>query len=269
MPADPDRLIPLRDGGTRPPLFCLPAVSGSPYAYTGLVRLLGPDQPVYAFEAPGFDNDREPVHSIPALVEEYSATLTSFRGDGPFQLLGWSMGGVLAFEIARRLVAAGAAVPVLILVDAGRYEVTRMPSERDNLIRFIGDMMGRADDAVPGIDDLVGDQAGDDIDLGSVFAAVEKAEILPEEIDATVLGRQYAVFRAHLEAIYGFAPTQPYSGRTVQIVAAGSVSAEMMWSPLATDLTDYTVPGTHYSIWTDGLDPLCRIVRRHLAGGPE
>jgi thioesterase domain-containing protein len=269
MPVDLDRLIPLRASGARPPLFCLPAVSGSPYAYTGLVRLLGPEQPVYAFEAPGFDNDREPVRSIPALVEEYTATLTAFRPDGPFQLLGWSMGGVLAFEIARRLVAADVPVPALILVDTGRYGVTPVPSERDNVHQFIGDMMGRSGEYVPVIDDLVDDQSGDDLDPGIAFAAVEKAEILPEEIDATALREQYAVFRAHLEAFYAFAPTQPYFGPTVHIIAAGSDPDEMSWRPVTTDLTEYSLTGTHHSIWTDSLEQLCRIVRQHLAGRPE
>src|SRR4051812_13581113 len=107
MAEDLDRIVPLRATGTRPPLYCVHAVSGSAYAYSGLTKLLGADQPVYGIEAPGFDNDRQPVSSLPALADESTEILRAFSlqehgADGGYRLLGWSLGGILAFEMAKR-----------------------------------------------------------------------------------------------------------------------------------------------------------------------
>ena len=66
------------------------------YAYNGHVGLLDPQQPVYGLEAPGCDNERTPMTSLPAYDTEY---IDALRAN---YLLGWSMGGVVAFEMARR-----------------------------------------------------------------------------------------------------------------------------------------------------------------------
>jgi len=92
MRSDLDRIVPLQATGEKSPLYCLHAVSGSAYSYVGLARLLGPTQPVFGFEAPGFDNDREPVRSLSTLAAEYTQTLQEFATQDEYLLLGWSLG---------------------------------------------------------------------------------------------------------------------------------------------------------------------------------
>jgi len=103
----------LRAAGTgRPPLFLAHPAGGSTFVYRGLVELLGPDQPVY-----GLDRfpDGGPVTERAARY----ADLIRATATGPYRLGGWSFGGVLAYETARRLVAAGEQVDTLVLLDAG------------------------------------------------------------------------------------------------------------------------------------------------------
>jgi thioesterase domain-containing protein len=128
---DLERIVPLQPEGTAPPLFCVHASSGSAYSYLELARLLGADRPVYGIEAPGFDGDREPVRSLPALSAEYTGTLRTFRPDGDFLLLGWSLGGIIAFDMARRLTAAGARVRQVVMVDVSVPRVAELPSEKE------------------------------------------------------------------------------------------------------------------------------------------
>jgi thioesterase domain-containing protein len=265
MDNDLDRILPLQTGGAKPPLYCVHAVSGSAYAYAGLARLLGADQPVYGFEAPGFDNDRIPVPSLSALAAEYTATLREFQPEAAYQLLGWSLGGVVIFEMAKRLVAAGAKVSSLILVDAGLPEVMDLPPEGDILRRYIRDMMGMSDQSPPGLEAIF-NYWPEEVEPTVVFEAVEEAGILPEEIDADLLANQYAVFRAHLTAFYSVEVTGTYTGPAVHILAAESPAEDMRWDRVAPDLKEHTVPGTHHSIWTgDSLVTMSEIVRQSLS----
>jgi thioesterase domain-containing protein len=270
MPADLDRIIPLAEVGDATPLFCVHAVSGSAYSYAGLANQLSAGQsgaagrPVFGFEAPGFDDDRTPLRSLPALSEEYVATLREFRPDGEYQLLGWSMGGVIAFDMAQRLAAAGVRVARLILIDVGLPWVADLPPEKEIQRRFMGDMMGIAG-APPAALDAVFAGLPDDVGPEVTFAAVEEAEILPEEIDADMLADRFAVFRAHIEALFAFEVTEKYDGPVVHIMSADSKPEYMRWDRVATDLTEHIVPGDHHSIWTpDRLPAMIGLIRAAL-----
>ncbi|MEV8515379.1 alpha/beta fold hydrolase [Dactylosporangium sp. NPDC051484] len=266
MSADLDRIIPLADEGEGTPLFCVHAVSGSAYSYAGLANLLSAERPVLGFEAPGFDDERTPLRSLPALCEEYADTLREFRPAGEILLLGWSMGGVIAFDMAQRLTAAGVRVARLVLVDVGLPWVADLPPEKEIQRRFMGDMMGIAG-APPAALDAVFAGLPDDVEPEVTFAAVEAAAILPEEIDADMLGDRFVVFRAHIEALFAFEVTEKYHGPVVHIMSADSKPEYMRWDRVATDLTEHIVPGDHHSIWSaDKLPALAELVRAALAG---
>jgi thioesterase domain-containing protein len=262
--SDLERIVPLHEDGSKVPLFCVHAVSGSAYSYAGLVQLLGPDQPVYAFEAPGFDGGRSPVRSLPDLSAEYVTTLREFRSSGGYRLLGWSFGGVVAFDMAQRLTAAGAEVERLIMVDVGLPWVADLPPEKEIQRRFMADMLGIAG-AQPEALDAVFAVHPDDVDPEVLFTDVETTGVLPEEIDADLLLDRYAVFRAHIEALFAFEVKLPYHGPVVHIMAAESLPRYMRWDTVATNLTEHTIPGTHHSIWSgESLVELSDLVREAL-----
>jgi thioesterase domain-containing protein len=264
MDSDLNRIVPLQTGGGKPSLFCVHAVSGSAYSYSAMARLLGPDQPVYGFEAPGFDNPRTPVPRLPDLAAEYTATLREFQPQGPYRLLGWSLGGVVIFLMAQELLAAGEQVATLVMVDAGLPVVMPLPPEREILRRYIRDMMGLSDQSPPGLDAVFANWP-EDVEPGLVFEAVEKAGILPEEMDAELLAYQYGVFRAHLAGFYSVVVSGSYPGPAVHITAQGSVEEDMRWDRLIPNLTTHMLPGTHHSIWTgENLVALSEIVRQTL-----
>lgn len=268
MPNDLDRILPLQPDGSMPPLFCVHAVSGSAYSYAGLARQLGRDQPVYGFEAPGFDNDRPPVRSLTELADEYTAILREFQPGGPYRLLGWSLGGLVAFEMAKRLHVAGTPAEALIMVDAGLPVPMPLPPEREILRRFIRDMMGLSDETPPEVEAVFGSLPAD-LAPGTAFEAVVRAGILPEEMDAALLSDQYSVFRALLEGFYSINVTGPYAGHAVHILAERSAHEDMRWSPVIPRIWEHTIPGsTHHSILTgENLMTLTGIVQRVLADG--
>jgi thioesterase domain-containing protein len=260
-----DALVPLRPDGDRAPVYCVHPVSGSAYTYRELAERLPAGQPVFGLEAPGFDDEREPVGSLPALSTLYVAALREFRPAGPYSLLGWSLGGPLAFDMAQRLVSSGARVPALILLDADLPVRAPLPSEPGMVGMFLHDLIRVAGLPLSGLDAvLAGFDPGED-DPGRLLAAVAASGLLPAEADAEFLGYRYAVFRVHLAALYDYEVSGRFPGRLTFVRAAESAPEPMCWDGTASTVDSYVVPGDHHSMWTGGsLLAIAEIVQRTL-----
>ncbi|WBB93319.1 amino acid adenylation domain-containing protein [Verrucosispora sp. WMMC514] len=106
-----DGVLPLRPGGDRPPLFCLPPAAGLSSCYAGMLDELDDDLPVFGLNAP----DLSGYETIGSLAEHYAERIRAVRPHGPYRLLGWSAGGHLAHEVA---VVLGGETELLVLLDA-------------------------------------------------------------------------------------------------------------------------------------------------------
>lgn len=98
--------------GSAPALFCLPPAGGLGWCYAGLLRHLPPERPVHALQGLGLG---EPA-SLDALAELHLERIRALQPEGPYHLLGWSVGGVLAQAIAARLDPGE--VGLVVLLDA-------------------------------------------------------------------------------------------------------------------------------------------------------
>jgi pimeloyl-ACP methyl ester carboxylesterase len=110
-------LVKFHTGGAKCPLFLAHPAGGSVFGYDGIARAL-PDRPVYGLQDPHIFETRGVFESIEEMAQAYLPHIRRAHPDGPYMIGGWSLGGVLAFEIANRLVADGARVANLILFDA-------------------------------------------------------------------------------------------------------------------------------------------------------
>ncbi len=108
--------LPIQPGGPKPPFFLLHGdyLSGGFYCLE-LARHLGADQPFYALPPYGLDNQPVPT-SYELMAAQHVETLRTFRPAGPYRLGGTCNGGLVAFEMARQLVACGQQVDVLVLI---------------------------------------------------------------------------------------------------------------------------------------------------------
>jgi amino acid adenylation domain-containing protein len=111
-------LVTIQPEGSRPPLFLVHSASGNVMSYVALARRLGREQPVYGLQSKGLDADRKPTANVEDMASEYLEELFAVQPDGPYFLGGWSMGGVIAFEMARQLTAQGKSVAPLVLIDS-------------------------------------------------------------------------------------------------------------------------------------------------------
>jgi thioesterase domain-containing protein len=110
-------LVPLRPQGSRKPLFCVHPLGGTTLCYFSLARHLDPHQPFYAVRAPELDGEREPHTRIEDMAACYVAAILAIQPEGPYLLGGWSLGGVIAFEMARQLHGRGLRVALVALLD--------------------------------------------------------------------------------------------------------------------------------------------------------
>ncbi|RLU89136.1 non-ribosomal peptide synthetase [Streptomyces griseocarneus] len=138
-PASGDALgvvLPLRAGGERTPLFVVHPAGGLAWCYAGLAARLGPDQPVYGIQARGLDDDEPLPRTLQEEAADYAARIREIQPHGPYRLLGWSVGGILAHTVACLLQEAGERVELLALLDAFPAEQWRerpAPEEGDAL----------------------------------------------------------------------------------------------------------------------------------------
>jgi amino acid adenylation domain-containing protein len=111
-------LLPMRPHGSRAPLFCVHPAAGIGWGYAGLLRHLDPDRPVYALQARGLRRaDRRPA-TVEEMAADYLREIRAVQPAGPYHLLGWSFGGVVAHAVATRLRAEGERVGSLTVLDA-------------------------------------------------------------------------------------------------------------------------------------------------------
>ncbi|MCC6859541.1 MAG: AMP-binding protein [Bryobacterales bacterium] len=110
------RFITLQRHGSRIPFFCFPGADENPYYFVALSRHLGQDQPFYVARDPQPPGERG-VYTVEEAAERFRASLQTVQPRGPYILGGHCYGGMLAFEIARRLAARGEEVRMLVLCE--------------------------------------------------------------------------------------------------------------------------------------------------------
>ncbi|QAT84065.1 tyrocidine synthase [Corallococcus coralloides] len=271
-------LVPLERGapGHRP-LFLVHPGGGNVLAYSELARRLGPSLPVYGLQSRGLDG-RPVVESIEEMAALYIEAVRTVQPQGPYQLGGWSLGGVIAYEMARRLREAGEAVELLVLIDAHAPGITppsetepHFSSEARVRIAFaqttataFGQELSVSAEALA--------QGDDEAMLDHLLQEGVRARILDAHSGAAQLRALFRVFQANLFAQEKYVP-RPYDG-TALLLSASEAAAELPrhrgWEPLVRGgLEVHDVPGSHHELLQDShLAPIEERLRQVLAREP-
>ncbi|MCP4659753.1 MAG: non-ribosomal peptide synthetase, partial [bacterium] len=94
-------LVAIRPEGSGRPFFCVHPVGGNVLCYSGLARHLGGDSPFYGLQVPDRGGEFF-LTEIGEMAEHYVEAIREVQPEGPYRLGGWSMGGLVAFEMARQ-----------------------------------------------------------------------------------------------------------------------------------------------------------------------
>ena len=112
-----DVLLPLRTEGARAPLFAVHPAGGLAWFYGGLAPYLT-DRPIYGLQDPHVAAGEESVFDANELAARYVDEIRRVQPDGPYHLLGWSIGGYIAQTMATLLQESGAAVGFVGIMDS-------------------------------------------------------------------------------------------------------------------------------------------------------
>jgi acyl-CoA synthetase (AMP-forming)/AMP-acid ligase II/pimeloyl-ACP methyl ester carboxylesterase len=111
-------LVLLKRGSHFPPLFIVHGSGGSCVNLIKLGRRMSYDGPIYGLQAKGLDPADEPLRRVEDMAQYYLDAIRTLQPSGPYLLAGYSFGGLVAYEMARRFQAQGERVAELILIDS-------------------------------------------------------------------------------------------------------------------------------------------------------
>jgi amino acid adenylation domain-containing protein len=230
IPDDPfaSTLLPLQRGSAdRQPLFFVHPGGGTVLSYLELARNLDPLQPVYGLESLHLDADRRLHTNVEDMAAYYVRVMQTVQPQGPYQIGGWSFGGLVAFEIAQQLRSQGHEVATVVLLDTSPFNDYEELNEADDT-DFIQDLLARKNGAILGI---------------------------PPELDVEQAQRLLQVFKGHILAANDYNP-QPYPGKVDLFLAEGGIASESLesiagWQQLATHgVNIHWIPGDHHTMVT-------------------
>nr|WP_245721895.1 thioesterase domain-containing protein [Nocardia crassostreae] len=116
-----DILLPVRartGNSTAAPLFCIHPIGGIAWSFAGLAAHLDPGRPLYGLQSPALSSPEPLPDSIEDWARLYVEHIRAVQPEGPYHLLGWSLGGVLAHAVAVQLQDAGEQVALLAMMDS-------------------------------------------------------------------------------------------------------------------------------------------------------
>lgn len=240
-------LVPLRIGGEGAPLFLVHPGGGSVFSYLDLVRRLEGARPVWGLQALGLEPGQEPLRDVREMADLYLAEIRRVQSTGPWHLAGWSFGGIVAFEMARRLRAQGEEVASLVLIDpTDPRAIGALPADEIGLLAAFARELGLTPETLG----LTLDEARalvPDLLWPLLLEKGREAGRLRPGDDLADLRRRFEVFRANAEAARAFRPG-PYDGPLDLFEAAERPTAAGSWRDLAR--RSMVLPGDHFSLLT-------------------
>ncbi|WP_179079381.1 amino acid adenylation domain-containing protein [Streptomyces rectiverticillatus] len=235
-------LVPFRTGGPAAPVFCAPPLSGISWLYAGLLRHIDRDHPVYGIQAEGPGGLSDLPGSIEAMAERYVALMRSVRPSGPYHLVGWSFGGLVAHAMAVRLHELGEPAGSLCLVDTAA-DAAAAPEEPIDDQRVYRVLLTAA-----GLDDVRWAATG--LDFATVSALLRREGSLFARFTEDDIARVIAVSRHHDKLGRAYRPPH-YPGDATYIEATGGeprlVANHELWRPyIGGELTVCHVSARHH-----------------------
>ncbi|WP_458627025.1 non-ribosomal peptide synthetase [Winogradskyella sp. PC D3.3] len=114
-------LVPIKPKGTKTPLYVVHGAEHNVMFLNALVKNIDDDQPMYGLQSKGLNGIDKPHDRIEDMAAHYISEITKSNPNGPYVLAGYSFGGVIAFEMARQLLAQNKKVDKVILLDSYIY----------------------------------------------------------------------------------------------------------------------------------------------------
>lgn len=261
-------LVPLQPQGQRPPFFFVHPIGGNVLCYRALAQALGADQPFYGLQSPYLQAEAPTaLTSIEEMAAYYRQAIAKVQPHGPYLIGGWSMGGVIAYEMACQWAKAGEPVALLALIES--YVPSPALAEEWGL--YNGDAhtnghekAGKPDLAMAFFRDLVqmtGERLGlttpylngatEEETFAAWLVAAQRSGAIAPDVTVQDLAPFWRTFRANYTALAHYRP-QAYPGEIVLFRGdayrtADYDTAVSAWQAL-TKVQYHWLPGDHYTL---------------------
>lgn len=252
---DQAHIVVIREAGTKPPLFCIHGGGGHLLDYRDLIASLPEGQPVYGLRAS--DVNEVYPETVEELADQYLLEIQRVQEQGPYQICGLSFGGLVAYEIARKLIEKGQPVEFVALFDTGNWAYYRnLPPQRmaqfrrtyiiDRLQKYGRNLIqGRFDEFAADAHQFVTSR------LNAVLWKVTRQACRMMNLPVPKIVRSNIVVFTAVGQNY---VPKPYPGRLLLFRAEGRTAEygddlTLGWTDIARDgVVVHQVPGSHLSI---------------------
>ena len=221
----PPSIVPIKSGGSRPPIFAVSGHAGDVFYLLGFARNLHVDQPVLGVQPPGLDGS-EPLRTVEALAAYEVEQIRRYQPQGPYLIAGHCAGGTIAFEVAQQLTAAGEKVAFLALIGSAfpsmfRRRVLTWVDIRLRVRRYLR--------ALTSFSEFT----------SKVRRRLKKTDPL-SDADLAKLAARQRVERATVAAVRNYKP-QPYSGQVDIFVTSDNWHKPQLWRSVAGSVQEHVV----------------------------
>ncbi|MBS0156337.1 MAG: non-ribosomal peptide synthetase, partial [Nitrospira sp.] len=251
-------LVPIRPNGTLQPLFFIHPSAGEVGYVRSLTKWLDIKLPIYALAARGLLKGETPLRTIEAMAALYIQAIRHVQPQGPYRVAGYSFGGTVAYEIANQLIGADETVEFLGLIDTGT-DYSPLPGDEavadakslgetdtDECSSLIRALPYNTPEAV--LDKLKILAACKDFD--AMLAHCQAADLIPREVDTSMVRRHLAVIDAAMQAGLAYTPS-PISAPITLFRASENEHTDntLGWGALAGEhLHIISIGGDHFTL---------------------
>jgi acetoacetyl-CoA synthetase len=259
-------LVQMKAAPGKPAIFMTHGIDADITQLFELIKHIDSPHPIYAMQAKGADGVDRPLESVEEMAQYYFDAIRKVQPHGPYILMGYSFGGLAAFELARRFSEIGEEIALLVLLET--YPHARQLSLRERIL--LGFQTGARHVSI-----LVGLPPGEALAYlcrrserrshfsrgrGMSVANLPQTEILMKSATERLRDSKYRAWERYRPQFYG--------GR-IRFVRAElktyfPKNPAAVWAHLAGKFEMETVPGDHLGIVTANVKTVAAVLSRYL-----
>ena len=242
-------------------------IGGSVFCYSKLAKLLGPQQGFYGLQNPAIGGVNKDYTDIKLMAADYIQAIKRVQPQGPYCLGGWSLGAVIAYEIASQLIAQGDEVKSIALVDG------LSPSRNDTLDDFDDPVLLKIlalDLGIPAerlelqrLQNVSVEQG-----LEYIFDLGQNCSVLPNSMPKHDILQRFKIFKNNYIALKNYEASKVSMDALVFRATEAldehkDAPIDLGWSDLELNVNRViTLPGSHFTLVSNpGVDQLARELR--------
>ncbi|HTV57365.1 MAG TPA: alpha/beta fold hydrolase [Verrucomicrobiae bacterium] len=244
-------LVALKPGAAGPPVFITHGIAGHLMEFFELVRHTSTSQPIYGMQTRGMDGVTQPFDRIEDMAEYFLGAVKSIQPHGPYFLIGYSLGGLVTLEMARRLSESGERIALLALLDSYPHRTALSWPQRTHLLARLTKhhLASAARRLLPALSPSRAGATEDWREFELLYPAMRPVR----ECSALALARYRPRY-------------YPGTIRFVRAEVSTVFPADPLpvWGPLVKEFVGETAPGDHHGILKAHFRELASILSRYL-----